>query len=278
MGFGEGCCDEQGPKPKRIRRAVERYGFETKNFISRTTCVDKSEECNTARGSRAKMRNRRRTKHSKISRRKSRTSVQQVEEVTEEDTTLKLTDLSEEVLLLILERVPAFGLINLSKTSTQFHRLCLMDTIWKQRCKVTSRFLFHVLILSPTFSNVFEHEIPRIFSSFKFEIQPRKFIILFLIASYKKQSALPLKLFNNMIMKYFIVTDKFTTSLSLTLYEKGWGGSETFRSFCVSWPNVDVFQLNIKLADRISLILNLRSYILFSPKIFQLNDVFENQV
>ncbi len=136
MGFGdEGCLADGEPRPKRIRKAVERYGFETKNFIS-TECFVKSEGRRSSRGSRIQSRNTRKAKSKTSSRRRTRATVAEEETQENEERTLELTDLSEEVLLLILERVPAFGLINMSKTSSQFNRLCLLDTIWKRRCKV----------------------------------------------------------------------------------------------------------------------------------------------
>jgi len=49
---------------------------------------------------------------------------------------IELCDLSEEVLILILENVSSPGLINMSKTSWLFHRLCKTDTLWKHRCKI----------------------------------------------------------------------------------------------------------------------------------------------
>ena len=143
MGFEEGCFLADEPMLKRARKAVQRYGFETKTSVEPLKSFTKSEDSRTARISRAARRSRRKVKSkASRSRRKTRTNsvVGKIEEKLEEeieDSTLELTDLSEEVLLLILERVPAFGLINLSKTSSQFNRLCLMDTIWKQRCKVS---------------------------------------------------------------------------------------------------------------------------------------------
>eukprot|EP00794_Sanderia_malayensis_P003138 gene3138-3606_t len=161
MGFGDGCIVEDSqPRSKRIRRTVERYGFETKNFISSSTtgCFVKSvnRSRNVSRELRTQTRNKRRTKsrNSTNSRRRTRASVVEQEEIIEEERTLQLTDLSEEVLLLILERVPAFGLINLSKTSSQFHRLCLMDTIWKQRCKID----FNMHARWPEFSFLYLYE------------------------------------------------------------------------------------------------------------------------
>ena len=50
---------------------------------------------------------------------------------------IELCDLSEEVLIVILENVSAPGLINMSKTSWLFYRLCHTDTLWKHRCKVS---------------------------------------------------------------------------------------------------------------------------------------------
>ena len=49
---------------------------------------------------------------------------------------IELCDLSEEVLIAILEHVSAPGLINTSKTCSLFHRLCHTDSLWKHRCKV----------------------------------------------------------------------------------------------------------------------------------------------
>lgn len=51
---------------------------------------------------------------------------------------IELSELSEEVLIAILEHVSAPGLINMSKTSWLFHRLCHTDTLWRHRCKVCS--------------------------------------------------------------------------------------------------------------------------------------------
>jgi hypothetical protein len=48
----------------------------------------------------------------------------------------KLYTLSEEVLVLILEYLDARTLIQLSKTSHLFRRLCHSDVIWRHRCKV----------------------------------------------------------------------------------------------------------------------------------------------
>lgn len=50
---------------------------------------------------------------------------------------IEISDLSEEVLMVILENVSAPGLVNLSKTCTLFHRLCHTDTLWKHRAKVS---------------------------------------------------------------------------------------------------------------------------------------------
>lgn len=59
--------------------------------------------------------------------------------VVNEEPEVELCDLSEEVLICILEKVTAPGLINLSKTNWLFHRLCHTDSLWKHRCKVRSR-------------------------------------------------------------------------------------------------------------------------------------------
>lgn len=59
---------------------------------------------------------------------------------------IELCDLSEEVLILILENVSSPGLINMSKTSWLFHRLCKTDTLWKHRCKVSPFNLFYFQI------------------------------------------------------------------------------------------------------------------------------------
>ena len=54
---------------------------------------------------------------------------------------IELCDLSEEVLIAILENVSAPGLINMSKTSWLFHRLCHTDTLWRHRAKVSSSYV-----------------------------------------------------------------------------------------------------------------------------------------
>jgi len=59
---------------------------------------------------------------------------------------IELTDLSEEVLIAILEHVSAPGLINMSKTSWLFHRICHTDTLWRHRCRV--RIYFYISLLS----------------------------------------------------------------------------------------------------------------------------------
>lgn len=48
---------------------------------------------------------------------------------------IELCDLSEEVLIAILEHVSAPGLVNTSKTCWLFHRVCHTDSLWKHRCK-----------------------------------------------------------------------------------------------------------------------------------------------
>ncbi|XP_057293400.1 uncharacterized protein LOC130622024 [Hydractinia symbiolongicarpus] len=49
---------------------------------------------------------------------------------------IELSELSEEVLMAILEHVPAPGLVNMSKTCWLFNRLCHTDSLWKHRCKI----------------------------------------------------------------------------------------------------------------------------------------------
>lgn len=53
---------------------------------------------------------------------------------------IELSDLSEEVLIAILEHVSAPGLVSVSKTSWLFHRICHTDTLWKHRCRVSDFF------------------------------------------------------------------------------------------------------------------------------------------
>lgn len=136
------------PRPKRIRKQVERYGVGPQII----TTPRKTTETRVLR-SKTASRTRRVTRSKNISSKKSNKVEVEIqekedekgeekkEEIIVEETCLELCDLSEEVLLLILERIPAFGLLNLSKTSKQFNRLCVMDTIWKQRCRV-SDFIF----------------------------------------------------------------------------------------------------------------------------------------
>lgn len=125
------CPIEDEPRPKRIRKQVERYGYEPKTLImSNIKTVE-------TRSSRKRMLDRKRRTSSRTRNSTSKKVTCEEKEELIEEKCLELCDLSEEVLLLILERIPAFGLINLSKTSTQFRRLCVMDTIWKQRCRVS---------------------------------------------------------------------------------------------------------------------------------------------
>jgi len=133
------CSIEDEPRPKRIRKQVERYGVGPQNIITPRKVV----ETRTLRRQTTK-RTRRSARLMSVSPRKPiKVEIEdEVEEETkdeikvEEKSPLELCDLSEEVLLLILERIPACGLINLSRTSKQFNRLCVLDTIWKQRCRV----------------------------------------------------------------------------------------------------------------------------------------------
>jgi len=67
------------------------------------------------------------------SRKKKSNTTKEVAKKTKEPS-VELSDLSEEVLVMILEHVSAPGLVNMSKTCWLFHRLCLTDTIWKHRC------------------------------------------------------------------------------------------------------------------------------------------------
>ena len=124
------CSSEYEQRPKRIRKQVERYGIIPQ-------CIVPPRKISETRMSRKQTSSKlRRSSCKPRSHAQTETECVEKEEIIEEKS-LELCDLSEEVLLLILERIPAFGLINLSKTSTQFHRLCVMDTIWKQRCKVS---------------------------------------------------------------------------------------------------------------------------------------------
>ncbi|XP_066928351.1 uncharacterized protein [Clytia hemisphaerica] len=78
---------------------------------------------------------RERTKRSRCtSRRKIRNNKKK--KYTVNESRIELTDLSEEVLIAILEHVPATGLVSMSKTSWLFHRICHTDTLWKHRCKI----------------------------------------------------------------------------------------------------------------------------------------------
>lgn len=132
------CSNGDEPRPKRIRKQVERYGIGPQ-------IVSPARRTNERRTLRRQstFRTKRVTRSKNVSPKKpSKVETEEKEEEkeevkVEEETCLELCDLSEEVLLLILERIPAFGLLNLSKTSKQFHRLCVMDTIWKQRCRVS---------------------------------------------------------------------------------------------------------------------------------------------
>ena len=139
MGRDSGCCSpkerrscpiEDEPRPKRIRKQVERYGYEPKTLVMSNKTVE-------TRSSRKRMLDQKRRTSSRTRNSASKKVTREEKGAITEEKSLELCDLSEEVLLLILERIPAFGLLNLSKTSTQFRRLCVMDTIWKQRCRVS---------------------------------------------------------------------------------------------------------------------------------------------
>lgn len=67
---------------------------------------------------------------------------------------IELSDLSEEVLIAILEHVSAPGLVNISKTSWLFHRICHTDALWKHRCKVD----FNLQTKWPEFSYLYLYE------------------------------------------------------------------------------------------------------------------------
>ena len=135
------CPIEDEPRPKRIRKQVERYGVVPQNVITPRKVI----ETRTLRRQTVK-RTRRSARLKPVSPKKPiKVEIEEEgekevkEEITvDERTSLELCDLSEEVLLLILERIPACGLINLSRTSKQFNRLCVLDTIWKQRCRVST--------------------------------------------------------------------------------------------------------------------------------------------
>ena len=140
------CPVEDERRPKRIRKQVERYGVVPQSVISPRKVI----ETRTLRRQTAQ-RTRRSTRLKSVSPKKPiKVEIEEEgekeakEEIkVDERTSLELCDLSEEVLLLILERIPACGLINLSRTSKQFNRLCVLDTIWKQRCRVSSCICFY---------------------------------------------------------------------------------------------------------------------------------------
>ena len=136
------CPIEDEPRPKRIRKQVERYGIVPQNIITPRKVI----ETRSVRRQQTLKRTRRSARLKSVSPKKpikveieDEVENEVKEEITvDERISLELCDLSEEVLLLILERIPACGLINLSRTSKQFNRLCVLDTIWKQRCRVST--------------------------------------------------------------------------------------------------------------------------------------------
>ena len=147
------CQIEDEPRPKRIRKQVERYGIVTPSVIpTRRTIETRTLRSHTAERTRRTVRTRNVSSKKPIKEeieekdepeeKEEKEEIEEIKVEEETETSLELCDLSEEVLLLILERIPAFGLINLSKTSKQFNRLCALDTIWKQRCRVSAFSLF----------------------------------------------------------------------------------------------------------------------------------------
>lgn len=58
----------------------------------------------------------------------------------------KLHQLSDEVLVYILEYLDARTLVRLSKSCRLFHRLCHSDVVWRHRCKVKAFVLYTGLL------------------------------------------------------------------------------------------------------------------------------------
>lgn len=114
-----------------------------------TNCTDTSSSCTCCNNKPTKNSRGERTKRSRSScngsRRKSRSNKRRKCNTTNSNdttTTIELSDLSEEVLIAILEHVSAPGLVSMSKTSWLFHRICHTDTLWKHRCRVKTIFYF----------------------------------------------------------------------------------------------------------------------------------------
>lgn len=113
---------------------------------SKRTCVTRSmtillnsAEKRTETQDRPRLRYKRRRNSSSYCKRKPKSKKRKQEKVKQRKDSqhIEISDLSEEVLMVILENVSAPGLVNLSKTCTLFHRLCHTDTLWKHRAKVS---------------------------------------------------------------------------------------------------------------------------------------------
>lgn len=125
MVFVEEIVDDDPPRKRScVTRSMTASLNEKKNSMSEipTTKIVKRERTKRSRCNSTNSR-----RKSKIKKKKSCCSNEQ---------NIELSDLSEEVLIAILEHVTAPGLVNMSKTSWLFHRLCHTDTLWRHRCKV----------------------------------------------------------------------------------------------------------------------------------------------